>query len=135
MQIPHGPEHLNCPFWQKPMSECCHACPLWSQIRGVDAQTGRDIEDEWNCSIPSLLRALIANVQQTAQAGASADKVATAVDDNGRQVAKEIALLHNSVKDSNIINTTILNALPLLDEVAKIQSGRGLLIEARDEPS
>lgn len=56
-QIPHGPEDLFCPHWQKAMSEVCHKCPKWTQIRGKHPQSGEDV-DEWNCSdalLPMLL--------------------------------------------------------------------------------
>lgn len=49
MQVPRGPEDMNCPDWQKPMSEVCHKCPLWAKVTTTDNQTGQNI-DEWNCA-------------------------------------------------------------------------------------
>lgn len=48
MQVPRGPEDMNCPDWQKPMSEVCHKCPLWAKVTTTD-QAGHNI-DEWNCA-------------------------------------------------------------------------------------
>lgn len=89
-QIPRGHENLFCPFWQKPMDQVCHKCPMWVQIRGTDPNTGETIADEWQCSITWLPKLLIENSQQSRQAGASADKVAT-----------EVRKLTNTVVDLN----------------------------------
>lgn len=78
-QIPHGPDHLYCPFWRKRMSTVCHTCPFWQMLRGVHPQTGEPIPDEWNCSLGHITKLLLENSQQSRQAGASADKVATEV--------------------------------------------------------
>lgn len=78
MQIPHGPEHLKCPFWKKAMNLVCHTCPCWVLVRGKDPQSRNDI-DRWDCSVAWLPMLLIENAQQSRQAGASADKVATEV--------------------------------------------------------
>lgn len=79
-QIPRGEEHLNCPFWQQPMSEVCHMCPLWVQIRGKDPQSMNEI-DAWGCSLMFLPKLIIENAQEARQAGASMDKMATEVKD------------------------------------------------------
>jgi hypothetical protein len=78
-QIPRGPDHLYCPFWKKRMSTVCHTCPMWQMLRGVHPQTGEPIPDEWNCSLGHITKLLIEGAQQSRQAGASADKVATEV--------------------------------------------------------
>lgn len=70
-QIPHGHEHLDCPFWHKKMSEVCHKCPMWVQIRGVDPQTGEIIGDEWQCTLTWLPKLMLDNTQQSRQAGAA----------------------------------------------------------------
>lgn len=56
VQRPRGPEGLDCPFHKKPMSEVCHKCPLWVQLRGKDPQGMNEI-DRWDCALawgPSL---------------------------------------------------------------------------------
>ncbi len=40
----------DCPLWQKDVSEVCHKCPFYTQLRGSDPQTGKDIDD-WGCVI------------------------------------------------------------------------------------
>jgi len=130
MQIPRGPKHLKCPLWKKAMSTCCHICPMWKQLRFVDPQTGKDIDDEWNCALAHMPGLLTENSLRSVQTAAAVAVAAEAIDQSGRQMAKEIHLMHGTVKQANVINTTILSALPLLDEVARIQTGRGLLITA-----
>ena len=73
--IPRGPENLHCPFWHKPMSECCHICPLWTQLRGVDPQTGEPIPDEWNCAIGHMPKLLVENSQMSRQTGAAVESL------------------------------------------------------------
>lgn len=91
-QIPLGPKDCFCPFHKKEtvdkegrvrsrparMSEVCHTCPLWVQLRGKDPQSHGEI-DQWNCSLAWLPLMLIETAQQMRQAGASTDKVATEV--------------------------------------------------------
>lgn len=106
MQIPRGPEDVNCPFWQKAMSDCCHKCPLWTQLRGQNPQTGKELADEWGCALAFLPMLLIESTRAGSRAAASADKVAA-----------EVAYMHDSVKQANILNSAIL-----LDE----RSGRSV---------
>lgn len=75
-QVPPGPKDCYCPFWRKRMSEVCHTCPLWVQVRGKNPQSEQEI-DQWNCSLGWLPMMLIENAQQQRQTGASTDKVAT----------------------------------------------------------
>lgn len=97
MQIPHGHEHLDCPFWQKSMSEVCHKCPMWVQIRGKDPQSNAEI-DEWHCSLGyALTKLLLEGAQQSRQAGASADKVANEVRKFSDRMAAQNELLSISV--------------------------------------
>ena len=73
-QIPHGPDHLWCPYWRKKMSAVCHTCPLWVQLRGKNPNTGSDV-DQWNCSLATLPMLLIENAQQTRQNGAATESL------------------------------------------------------------
>lgn len=69
-QIPHGPAHLYCPDWKKPMSKVCHTCPLWVQMRGKNPNTGDDV-DRWNCAkafMPLLQVEIAKEVRQGAAA-------------------------------------------------------------------
>lgn len=87
MQIPHGPKNLKCPFWHKPMSQVCHTCPCWVLVRGKDPQSTQEV-DRWDCAVAWLPMLLIENAQQSRQAGASADKVATEVNKFHRNMAE-----------------------------------------------
>lgn len=71
-KIPHGEEHLNCPLWQKPMSEVCHKCPWWFEIRGANPQTGEDVSD-WNCAIAWGPMLALNIAQQARQTGAAVE--------------------------------------------------------------
>jgi hypothetical protein len=69
-QIPHADEGLDCPLWKKDVSQVCHACPWWIQIRGKHPQHDEEI-DRWGCAVGWLPMLLIEGAQQTRQAGAA----------------------------------------------------------------
>ncbi len=73
MNIPHGPDHLYCPFWRQKMSKVCHTCPMWQMLRGVHPQTGEPIPDEWNCALAHSTKLMIENSQQQRQTGAAVE--------------------------------------------------------------
>lgn len=106
MQIPHGPDNLKCPLWKKTMSQVCHTCPCWVLIRGKNPQGTEEI-DRWDCAIAWLPMLLIENAQQSRQAGASADKVAT-----------EVAKFHHNMTEFNKISIAL-----------QAQGGNGSLVE------
>lgn len=71
-QIPDGPTHLWCPLWRKPMSKVCKTCPMWTLVRGVDSNSGKEI-DRWNCALSFLPMLLIENSQMSRQTGAAVE--------------------------------------------------------------
>jgi len=73
-QIPHGPDHLYCPLHRSKMSKCCHVCPLWVQLRGVNPNTGKEV-DSWQCSLAALPMLLVENAQQSRQNGAATESM------------------------------------------------------------
>ena len=87
-RIPRGDEDLVCPFHQKSMAEVCHKCPMWVAIRGTDPQTGQEIDD-WNCSFYWMPKLVIETAQQSRQAGASTDKVASEIRKFHEAMAKQ----------------------------------------------
>lgn len=98
-QIPRGEEHLSCPFWQKPMSEVCHKCPLWIQLRGSDPQSGQEV-DSWGCSFMWLPKLLVENAQQSRQTGAAVESFRNRmVEANDRH----LALMQNAMNGHNVI--------------------------------
>lgn len=71
-QIPRGEEHLVCPLHKETMDKVCHKCPLWVQLRGVNPNTGAEV-DHWNCSLAALPMLLIENANQSRQNGAATE--------------------------------------------------------------
>lgn len=119
-QIPRGHEHLVCPFHKVTMDQVCHKCPLWVQLRGVDPQTGEVVADEWQCTFTFLPKLLIENSQQSRQAGASADKVATET----AKVGAEIRNFHENMAKANMITIQMLEANA--DERLMISNGKDI---------
>jgi hypothetical protein len=68
--IPDGPAELDCPLHRASMSTVCKKCPWWTQIRGVNPNTGADV-DEWSCAV-GLLPMLLLNTAQETRQGAAA---------------------------------------------------------------
>ena len=69
-QVPLGPKDLKCPFFKKKMSDVCHTCPNWVHIRGMNPQTGEEM-DNWRCAI-SVLPMLLINAARETREGAAA---------------------------------------------------------------
>lgn len=71
-QIPRGPDHLICPLHKKTMESVCHTCPLWTQLRGHNPNTGEDI-DQWNCALAQLPLLLVETAMQVRQGAAATE--------------------------------------------------------------
>jgi hypothetical protein len=69
-QIPRAEKGLTCPFNGKDLSKVCHKCPMFTQVRGVDANTGNEV-DEWRCSLAFLPMLLIENTREQRGTGAA----------------------------------------------------------------
>lgn len=110
MQRPHAEKGDVCPLNQSPVEKVCHKCPLYINIRGVDPNTGKDV-DQWGCSLAFLPMLLIENSQQQRQTAASVDKVAN-------EVAKSTEWAQNA-------EDTRLNAM----KIALSAAQRGKFIE------
>lgn len=74
MQKPMGPEDLDCPWWKEAMSKRCHKCPMWTQIRGTNPQTGADV-DTWNCALAMMPMIGLEIAHRVQQGTASVDEV------------------------------------------------------------
>ena len=46
------------------MEQVCHKCPWWLQVRGLNRNTGVEV-DNWGCAVGFLPMLLIANASQT----------------------------------------------------------------------
>lgn len=65
-QIPPGDSDLICPMHKKTMDKVCHKCPWWYQVRGMNKNTGEEL-DEWRCAISLLPLMLIETADQIRQ--------------------------------------------------------------------
>jgi hypothetical protein len=92
-QIPHADEGRNCPFNGKDMSEVCHRCPLWIQVRGVNPNTGESI-DRWDCSFALLPTLLIENSQMQRQTGAAVESFRNEMVKANRNHAADLVAQH-----------------------------------------
>lgn len=59
-----------CPFHKEDVSKVCHTCPMWVMLRGINPNTGKEI-DEWGCSFAFLPALLIENANQARSTGAA----------------------------------------------------------------
>lgn len=60
----------DCPFWRGPCKQ--QECRLYVQLRGMNPNTGEDI-DRWGCTFEFLPFLLIENSQQQRQTGAAVE--------------------------------------------------------------
>jgi hypothetical protein len=56
------------------MHKVCHTCPWWIAIRGIERNTGAEV-DQWRCSIAVLPHLLIENAHQTRGAAAATENL------------------------------------------------------------
>lgn len=77
-QTPRADPGLVCPLHKKDVSEVCHTCPFWTQVRGFNPNTGAEVDD-WRCAITWLPMLLIENAQQSRQAGAAVESLRNVV--------------------------------------------------------
>ncbi len=71
-QTPRGDENLICPLHKQAMSEVCHKCPWWTQVRGKNPQSEEEI-DRWDCAIAWMPLLTIENSQMQRQTGAAVE--------------------------------------------------------------
>lgn len=89
-QAPSGPDHLYCPFWRKPMAKVCHTCPMWIKVRGMNRNTGEEV-DEWRCSFSVLPALMVENANQSREAGAAIESFRNAMVNQQAQAVQVIA--------------------------------------------
>ncbi len=61
-----------CPLHRTDVSKVCHRCPLYTQLRGADPQTGKDV-DQWMCALASLPMLLVGVMQKEDQTGTAVE--------------------------------------------------------------
>ena len=106
-----------CPLWRKPLSRVCHTCEWYVQIKGKDPQ-GEQTFDHWGCAIAWMPILQIEGTQQSRQAGASSDKVAT-----------EVAKLHETMKSDS---AQVVSQLKNASKEYKRLREQGDVIDGRD---
>lgn len=62
----------KCPLWRSDVSKVCHTCEWYTQIRGINPNTGGEI-DHWGCAIAWQPLLTIENSQQQRQTGAAVE--------------------------------------------------------------
>lgn len=85
-QVPRAESGVLCPLWKKDVSKVCHACSWYIHVRGVDNNTGADV-DNWGCSIGFLPMLLIENAAQTRGAAAATEDARNQIVDAFERVA------------------------------------------------
>ena len=71
-QVPHADPGTVCPLHRRDMSEVCHTCAWWTQVRGKHPQSNEEI-DHWNCAVGWIPMLLIEGAQQSRQTGAAVE--------------------------------------------------------------
>ncbi len=68
----------NCPLWQKDVSKVCHTCKWYTQIRGLNPNTGEPM-DRWACAIELMPILQIEVAKETRQGAAATESFRNAV--------------------------------------------------------
>ena len=77
------------------MSDVCHKCPLWVEVRGANPQTGEDASD-WNCAIAWGPMLAINIAQQARQTGAAVEDFRNQTVKSNEDVANAIIAARQS---------------------------------------
>lgn len=101
-QIPHADPGLDCPLWQKPVEEVCHKCPWWMQMRGVNKNTGAEV-DNWGCAIGFLPMLLIENANQTRGAAAATEDARNQIVESYENVADSLLAIAQGGGNAKLI--------------------------------
>jgi hypothetical protein len=54
------------------MEQVCHKCPFWTQMRGVNPNTGDQV-DHWGCAVAQLPMLLVETAMQARQGAAATE--------------------------------------------------------------
>ena len=79
-------DKLVCPFHRKRMSKVCSTCPMWIAIRGIDPNSGEEV-DGMNCAISWGPMLMIENSQQQKQTTAAVESFRNEVARQAREPA------------------------------------------------
>lgn len=90
-QIPHAEAGLICPLHKEDMSKVCHTCPLWIMIRGLDKNTGKEV-DEWGCTLRWLPAMMIENARMQQETGAAVESFRNEVTNVGKAFVQNLGM-------------------------------------------
>lgn len=77
MEKPKGPADMDCMFWQRPMSDVCHKCPMWTMVEKVDGEGFK--ERHWSCGFAFLVPVLTEVLQEGTSTSIEVNKLRNAV--------------------------------------------------------
>lgn len=90
-----------CPLIRKDCIE--HRCAWYCQVRGVNPNTGQDI-DQWSCAVAWMPLLAIENSQQTRQTGAAVEsmrnEIAATNESNQAMLMASVQLVQHALKPS-----------------------------------
>lgn len=101
--IPHGPEGLHCPLTLSnplgptKMSKVCHKCPLWMHIRGVDKNTGREV-DRWWCGLAQFPTMAVEVANEVRNAAAETHALREEQEQQHARAMEAAAAQHEEIK-------------------------------------
>jgi hypothetical protein len=98
-----------CPLIKKDCIE--HKCAWYGLIRGVNPNTGQDV-DEWNCAINFVPLLLIENSHKQAQTGAAIDSLR---DESAKQNHSSSQMLIQVLRNAAILSQVQPAHVQLLD--------------------
>lgn len=94
-QPPKADSGLLCPLWRKDMSEVCHTCPWYIQMRGVNKNSGQDV-DQWGCTISFLPMLLIENAAVENRTGAAVESFRNEMVSSNQRTAEALLMATHS---------------------------------------
>ena len=77
MEKPKGPTDMDCMFWQKPMSDVCHKCPMWTMVERTDPDGYK--ERNWSCGFAFMVPILTETLQEAASSSIEINKLRNSV--------------------------------------------------------
>jgi hypothetical protein len=121
-QIPHGPSDKFCPMWRKAMSKCCHTCPWWTKVTGVDPNSKDErapqMLDRWDCAMAWMPILAVNTAGETFKVAAQVQSMRNESATNNAQQADNMARLSDNLITMHGQNTQLA--------IAQIRSAQSL---------
>lgn len=110
-QIPHGPDDKYCPMWRKAMSKCCHTCPWWTKVVGVNPNsknpTAPEMIDRWDCAMAWMPLLAVNTSRETFSVAAQVQEMRNEAAQNNAQQADNMARLSDNLITMHGQNTQL----------------------------